>query len=218
MLHLGFRNGWKEGFSAYRRNEALWTYFPLPPLGGSWLLGQSLKVIASKRTVLLWEELNRRTTIQPRPNFLIVLVQLLSDVRLFATSWIAAGQVPCPSSSPGVCSNSCPVNQWCYPTILCCPLLLLPSIFPSIRVFSNELALHIKWPKYWTFSFSISPSNEYSGLISFRTDWFDLFAAQGSSILWRVFSSATIKADVMHVGWASYSAKGFVYSNLSSSQ
>ena len=63
--------------------------------------------------------------------------------------------------------------------ILCCPLLLLPSIFLSIRVFSNESALHIRWSKYWSFSFSISPSNEYSGLISFRIDWFDLLAVQG---------------------------------------
>ena len=64
--------------------------------------------------------------------------------------------------------------------ILCCPLLLLPSIFPSIRVFSNESALHIRWPKYWSFSFSISPSNDYSGLLSFRIDWFDLLAVQGT--------------------------------------
>ena len=64
--------------------------------------------------------------------------------------------------------------------ILCCPLLLLPSIFPSIRVFSNELVLHIRCPKYWSFSFNISPSNEYSGLISFRMDWLDLFAVQGT--------------------------------------
>ena len=64
--------------------------------------------------------------------------------------------------------------------ILCCPLLLLPSIFPSIRVFSNESGLHIRWPKYWSFSFSISPSNEYSGLISFRMDWLDLLAVQGT--------------------------------------
>ena len=64
--------------------------------------------------------------------------------------------------------------------ILCCPLLLLPSIFPSIRVFSNELALHIMWPKYWNFSFSISLSNEFSGLISFRMDWLDLLAVQGT--------------------------------------
>ena len=64
--------------------------------------------------------------------------------------------------------------------ILCRPLLLLPSIFPSIRVFSNESLLHIRWPKYWSFSFSISPSNEYSGLISFRMDWLDLLAVQGT--------------------------------------
>ena len=63
---------------------------------------------------------------------------------------------------------------------LCCPLLLLPSIFPSIKVFSSESILHIKWPKYWSFSFSISPSNEYSGLISFRVDWLDLLAVQGA--------------------------------------
>ena len=64
--------------------------------------------------------------------------------------------------------------------ILCRPLLLLPSMFPGIRVFSNESALHIRWPKYWSFSFSISPSNEYSGLISFRMDWLDLFEVQGT--------------------------------------
>ena len=145
----------------------------------------------------------------------------------------------CPSLSPRVCSNSCPLSQWCYLTIssttvpfsfqfsslqslscvwlfatpwtaacqaslsitncrsppklisiesvmlsnhliLCYPLLLLPSIFPSIRVFSNESALRIRWPKYWSFSFNISPSNEYSGLISFRMDWLDLLAVQDS--------------------------------------
>ena len=72
--------------------------------------------------------------------------------------------------------------------ILCCPLLLLPSIFPCIRVFSNESALHIRWPKYW--SFSISPSNEYTALISFRMDWLDLLAVQGLS---RVFSNTTVQ-------------------------
>ena len=78
--------------------------------------------------------------------------------------------------------------------ILCCPLLLLPSIFPSIRVFSNESALCIRWPKYWSFSFSISPSNEYSGLISFRMDWLDLLAVQGTlkSLLQHHSSKASI--------------------------
>ena len=78
--------------------------------------------------------------------------------------------------------------------ILCCPLLLLPSIFPSIRIFSNESALHIRWPKYWSFSFSISPFNEYSGLISFRIDLFDLLAVQGTlkSLLWHHNLKASI--------------------------
>ena len=78
--------------------------------------------------------------------------------------------------------------------ILSHPLLLLPSVFPSIRVLSNELALHIRWPKYWSFSFSISPSNDYSGLISFRMDWFDLLAVQGTlnSLLYYRSSKASI--------------------------
>ena len=85
----------------------------------------------------------------------------------------------CPSPSPRVFSNSCPLSQWYHPSISCCrPLLLLPSNFPSIRFFSKEPALQIRWPKYW--GFSISPSNEYSGLISFRVDWLDLLAVQGS--------------------------------------
>ena len=74
--------------------------------------------------------------------------------------------------------------------ILCCPLLLLPSIVPSIRVFSSESVLHIRWPKYWSFSFNISPSNEYSGLISFRIDWFDLLAVKG-----------TLKSLLQHHNW-----------------
>ena len=90
-------------------------------------------------------------------------------------------RLPCPSLSLWICSNSCPLSQWCHPTISSCrPLFLLPSAFPSIRVFSNELALCIKWPKYWNFSFNISPSKEYSGLISFRIDSFDLLAVQGT--------------------------------------
>ena len=90
-------------------------------------------------------------------------------------------KLPCPSLSPGVLlklmfiESVMPSNH-----LLLCHLLLLPSIFPSIRVFSNELALYIGWPKYWSFSFSISPSNEYSGLISFRMDWFDLLPVQGT--------------------------------------
>ena len=85
---------------------------------------------------------------------------------------------PCPSPTPEVYSNSGPWSPWCHP-IISSPSPP-PSIFPSIRVFSNESALTIRWPKYWRFSFSISPSSEYSGLISFRIDWFDLRTVQGT--------------------------------------
>ena len=88
-------------------------------------------------------------------------------------------RTPCPSPTPGVYSNSCPLSRWYHPTIHR-PLLLLPSIFPSIRLFSNESVLLIRWPKYWSFSFSVHLSNEYSGLISFRMDWLDLLAVQGT--------------------------------------
>ena len=116
-------------------------------------------------------------------------VQSLSRVQLFGISWITA----CQASLSFTISWSLlklmsiesviPSNY----LILCCPLLLLPSIFRSIRVSSIESVLHIRWPKYWSFSFSISPSNEYSGLISFRIDWFDHLAVQGTleSILQR---------------------------------
>ena len=86
----------------------------------------------------------------------------------------------CPSPAPRTWSNSCPLVMPSNRLVLCRPLLLLPSIFPSIRVFSNELVLHISWPKYGSFSFSISPSNEYSELVSFRIDCFDLLATQGT--------------------------------------
>ena len=97
-----------------------------------------------------------------------------------ATPWTAAHRLPCPSLSPRACSNPCPLSELMpsnHP-VLCRPLLFLPSICPSISVFSNESALCIRWPKYWSFSFNISPSNEYSGLISFRIDWFDLREVQ----------------------------------------
>ena len=107
-------------------------------------------------------------------------VQSLSHVWLFATPWTAARQaslsITNSQSSPKLMSieSVMPSNHF----ILCRPLLLLPSIFPSIRVFSNESALRIRWPKYWSFSFNISPSNEHSGLISFWMDWLDLLAVQ----------------------------------------
>ena len=94
-------------------------------------------------------------------------------------------RLPCPSLSLKVCSNSCPLSQWCHPTISSChPLLFLSSIFPSIRVFSNESVIHIRWPKYY--SFCIIPSNEHSRLISFRIDSLIFLLSKGLS---RVFSS-----------------------------
>ena len=104
---------------------------------------------------------------------------------------------PCPSPTPGVYSNSCPLSQ-VMPSnhlILCRPLLPPPSVFPSIRVFSNESVLCIREPKYWSFSFSISPSNEYSGLISFKMDWLDLLAVQG--ILKSLLQHHSSKASVL---------------------
>ena len=97
--------------------------------------------------------------------------------------------LPCPLPSPRACSNSSPLSQWCHPTISSSvtTFSLLASIFLRIRVFSNESVLHIRWLKYWSFNFSISPSNEYLGMISFRIDWFDLTVVQG--VLSRIFSS-----------------------------
>ena len=109
-------------------------------------------------------------------------VQSLSPVRLCATPWTAAHQAflsitSCQRLYKLMSIESVmPSNH----LILCCPLLLPPSLIPSNRVFSNESALHMRWPNYWSFSFSISPSNEYSGLISFRMDWLDLLAVQGT--------------------------------------
>ena len=109
-------------------------------------------------------------------------VSLVAQSWLFATPWTAARQVSLSITNSRsllkVMSTESvkPSNH----LILCCPLLLLPSIFSSIRVFSNESVLHIRWPKYWSFSFRISPCNEYSGLISFRMDWLDILAVQGT--------------------------------------
>ena len=123
-------------------------------------------------------------------------VQLLSHVWLFVTLWIAARQaflsITNSWSLPKLISieSVMPSNH----LILCHPLLLLPSMFASIRVFSNESALHIRWPKYWRFSFNISPSNEHPGMISFKMDWLDLLAVQGTlkSLLQHCSSKASI--------------------------
>ena len=124
---------------------------------------------------LLWWLICRNTSLKPQS------VQF-SCVQLFATPWTIACQASLSITNcwslPKLLSieSVMPFNH----LILCCPLFLLPSIFPSIRVFSNESALHIRWPKYWSFSFNISRSSEHSGLISFRMDWLDFFAVQGT--------------------------------------
>ena len=107
-------------------------------------------------------------------------VQSLSRVQLFATPWTAARQASLSITNSRSSLRLMPSESVMASNhlILCCPLLLPPSVFPSIRVISKESVLHIRWPKYWSFSFSISPSNEYSGLISFRMDWLDLLAIQ----------------------------------------
>ena len=111
-----------------------------------------------------------------------VLVQSLSHVWLFATLWTAANQAPLSStiSHSLLKFTSIELVMLSNHLILYCPLLILPSIFPSIRIFSNELALHIRWPKYCGISFNISPSHEYSGFIAFMIDWFDLLVVQGT--------------------------------------
>ena len=123
-------------------------------------------------------------------------VQSLSRVWLFATPWTAAHQasLSITNSRSLLTLMSIELMMPSNRLILCCPLLLLPSILPSIRVFSNESVLRIRWPKYWSFSFSISHSNEYSGLISFRMDWLDLLAVQRTlkSLLQHHSSKASI--------------------------
>ena len=137
-------------FSGHCRRESISLPFPAflgpPTFLGSWSLQfSSVQFISSVLSNSLWPHESQHT----RP--------------------------PCPSPTPGVHSNSCPLSRWCHPA-----LLLLPPIPPSIRVFSNVSTLRIRWPKFWSFSFSISPSNEHPGLISFRMDWLDLLAVQGT--------------------------------------
>ena len=125
------------------------------------------------------------------------VVQLLSHVWLFVTPWIVTHQA---SLSFTISQSLLKLMSIEFVVssnhlILCCPLLLLSSIFCSIRVFSNEWALRIRWPKYWCFNFSISPSNEYLGLISFRIDWFDLLAVQGT--LKSLLQCHKLKASVL---------------------
>ena len=125
-------------------------------------------------------------------HILAVAIELLSHVRLFATPWTAARLASLSITNSQTLLKTMSIES-VMPSnhlILCRPLLLLPSIFPSIRIVSNESVLHVRWPKYWSFSFNISPSNEHPGLISFRFDWLDLLAIQ-----------RTLKSLLQHHSW-----------------
>ena len=119
-------------------------------------------------------------------------VQSLSHIQLFATPWTAAHQASLSINNSWSLLKlmSIELTMPSNDLLLCCPLLLLRSIFPSIKIFSNEMALRIRWPKYWSFSFDISPSNEYSGLTSLSMDWLDLLAVQGTL---KFFSNTTVQ-------------------------
>ena len=139
---------------------------------------------------------NNRVSRETMQNIIdaVAVIQLLSCIWLFATPWTTARQASL-SFTISLSLLKLMFIESVMPSnhlIFCRPLLLLPSVFPSIRIFSNKSALHIRWPKYW--SFSISPSNEYSGFISFRIDWFDLLAVQGTrkSLLQHHSSKASI--------------------------
>ena len=127
----------------------------------------------------------------------VIVVQMLSHIQLFVTPWAAACQASLSFTSPWSLLKLMFIELVMVSNhlILCRPLLRLSSIFSSIRVFSNELALLIRWPEYWCFNFSISPSNEYSGPVSFRIDWFDLLTFQGT--LKRVLQHHSLKAPIL---------------------
>ena len=140
------------------------------------------RVYISKQNIAEYHKVNVSSAYLKICTKTVQSVQSLSRVRLFATPWTAACQ-----ASLSITNSQSPPKpmsiELMMPSnhlILCCSLLLLPPIPPSIRVFSNESALRIKWPKYWSFSFNISPSNKHPGLISFRMDWLDLLAVQGT--------------------------------------
>ena len=155
-------------------------------------LSQSTGLSSSKFPLVMWERLR----VMEKARKHIHSVQSLSHVWLFVTPWTAAHQASLSITNSQSLLKFISIESVMpskHPT-LSCPLLLLPSIFPSIRVFSNESVLHIRWPQYWSFSFSISPSNEYSGLISFRMDWSDLLTVQGTlkSLLQHHSSKASV--------------------------
>ena len=150
-----------------------------PPKVNSW----AIRALKKKNPCMIWQPSGCSHSPQwALSNFSqFSFVQLFSHVWLFATPWTAACQASLSVTDSQRLLNSCSSSRWCHPTISSChSLLFLPSVFPSIRVFSSESVFCFRWPKYWSFGFSISPANEYSGLISFRMDWLDLLAVQGT--------------------------------------
>ena len=170
-----------------------------------WWIPSAGNIVADeKRSLFLWSLYSggeRQIISETKSVQFKVLIcyccQWLSCVWLFVTPWTAACQASLSFTSSWSLLRfmSLELVTLCNHLILGCPLLLLPSVFPSIRVFSNESALCIRWPKYWSFSFSISPSNEYLGFISFRIDWFDLLAVQGT--LKSLLQHHNLKASVL---------------------
>ena len=181
---LGWDDPLEEGMAAHSRVlpwEIPWTGEP-----------GRLQAVGSQRV-------RHNLVIKQKQQYRILnLVQFSSVTQLCSTLWPHESQharLPCPSSIPEVYPNPCPSSRWCHPAISSChPLLLRPPIPPSIRVFSNESTLRMRWPKYWSFNFNISPSNEHPGLISFRMDSLDLPAVQGTlkSLLQHHSSKASI--------------------------
>ena len=190
MVQMSLFTKWKQ-----TRRDRKQTYCYQTEKGGG---GYKLGVRVNRYPLLYMNQINKQGLLYNTRNY---SVQSLSHVQLSVTPWTVALQ-----ASLSITNSQSPLKlmpiESVMPSrhlILCHPLLLLPPIPPSIRVFSNESVLHISWPKYWSFSFSISPSSEYSGLISFRMNWLDLLAVQGTlksllqhhsskaSILWHSF-------------------------------
>ena len=195
---VGFHTLWRNASGGFKANPNKCTYF-IPAERSLWSIKKECNSICPPVTRDGF--LNKRLKTQ----FWISSVQSLSRVWLFVTPWTAAHQASLSiTNSRGLLKlMSIELVMPSNHLILCCPFLLLLSIFPSIRVFSNESVLCIRWPKYWSFNFSISPSNEYSGLISFRIDWFDLVKnailteAYGCPGAYRWFSDSPQKAYKM---------------------
>ena len=180
-MHLGRGSWWRGLTECDPLEKGMVNHFSILALRTPWIAWKG-------KTIGHWKTNS--------PGLLLLLLSHFSRVRPCETPWTAAHQASLSITNSQSLSKLMSIES-VIPSNhlnLCRPLLLLPSIFPSIRVFSNESALPIRWPKYWSFSFSISPSNEYSGLISFRMDWLDLLAVQGTlkSLLQHQSSKASI--------------------------